>query len=45
VDKLPEEGFIPGLVDSHWAKGSVIMICLDEETKNWWASSVSALEA
>jgi len=34
VDKLPEEGFNPRLVDSYWAKGVAIMVCHDEPTKD-----------
>ena len=45
VDELPEEGFNPSLVDSYWEKGAAIMVCLDEEAKDWLASRVSALEA
>jgi hypothetical protein len=35
VDGLPEEGFTPKLVDTYWAKGVAIVVCLDEETKDW----------
>ena len=45
VDELPGEGFIPRLVDSYWAKWATIMVCLDEETKDWLASRLSTLEA
>ena len=44
MDELPEEGFIPRLVNSYWAKGAAIVVCLDEETKDWLASRVSTLE-
>jgi len=45
LDELPEEGFTPRLVDSYWVKGAAIMVCLNEETKDWLASRVSTLEA
>jgi hypothetical protein len=32
TDELPEEGFIPRVVDSYWAKGAAIMACHDELT-------------
>jgi hypothetical protein len=35
VDGLPEEGFTPKLVDTYWAKGAAIVVCLNEETKDW----------
>jgi hypothetical protein len=35
VDGLPEEGFTPKLVDTYWEKGAAIVVCLDEETKDW----------
>jgi len=35
VDGLPEEGFTPRLVDSYWTKGAAIMVCQDEETRDW----------
>jgi hypothetical protein len=31
VDELPEEEFIPKLVDSYWAKGAAVMVCHDED--------------
>jgi hypothetical protein len=34
VDGLPEEGFTPKLFDTYWAKGTAIVVCLDEETKD-----------
>jgi hypothetical protein len=40
VDKLPEEGFSPSLVDSYWAKGAAIIICQDKETRDWLAARV-----
>ena len=45
VDELPEEGFNPRLVDSYWAKGAAIMVCLDESTKDWLAAQVTNLVA
>ena len=44
MDELPEEGFIPRLVNSYWAKGAAIMVCLNEETKDWLASRISTWE-
>jgi hypothetical protein len=40
VDGLPEEGFTPKLVDTYWAKGAAIVVCLDEETKDWLGREV-----
>jgi hypothetical protein len=40
VDGLPEEGFTPKLVDTYWAKGAAIVVCLDEETKAWLGREV-----
>jgi hypothetical protein len=40
VDELHEEGFTPRLVDSYWAKGVAIMVCHDEQTKDWLAAKV-----
>jgi hypothetical protein len=45
VDELPEEGFLPKLVDSDWAKGAAIMVCHDEQTKDWLAARAPTLEA
>ena len=45
VDELPEEGFIPGLVDSYWAKGVAITVCHHESTKDWLAARVPTLVA
>jgi hypothetical protein len=45
VDELPEEGFIPKLVDSYWAKGAAVMVCHDEQTKEWLAARVPTLAA
>ena len=44
MDELPEEGFTPRLVDSYWAKGAAIMVCL-EATKDWMASRLPTLES
>ena len=38
VDGLPEEGFTPRLADSYWAKGATVMVCQDEQTKDWLAA-------
>ena len=45
VDELPEEGFTLSLVDSYWAKGTAIMVCQDEETRDWLAARVPTLVA
>jgi hypothetical protein len=45
VDELPEEGFTPSLVDPFWAKGADIMVCQDEETRDWLAARVPTLVA
>jgi hypothetical protein len=37
---LPEEEFTPKLVDTFWAKGTAIVVCLDEETKDWLGREV-----
>jgi hypothetical protein len=36
VDELPEEGFIPKLVDSYWAKGAAVMVCMTNRQKTGW---------
>jgi hypothetical protein len=38
VDELPEKGFTPKLVDTYWAKGAAIVVCFNEETKDWLGS-------
>jgi hypothetical protein len=45
VDELPEEEFTPSLGDSYWAKGAAIMVCQDEETREWLAARVPTLVA
>jgi hypothetical protein len=45
VDELPEEGILPRLVDSYWAKGAAVMACHDEQTKDWLAARVPTLAA
>jgi hypothetical protein len=45
VDELPEEGLTPRLVDSYWTKGAAIMVCQDEDTRDWLTSKVPTLEA
>jgi hypothetical protein len=45
VDELPEVGFTPRLVDSYSAKGTAIMVCHDELTKDWLAAKVPTLAA
>ena len=44
-DGLPEEGFTPRLVDSYRTKGAAIMVCQDEETRDWMAARVPTLVA
>jgi hypothetical protein len=45
VDELPEEGFIRKLDDSYCAKGAAVMVCHDEQTKDWLAARVPTLVA
>jgi len=45
VDKLPEEGFTPRLVNMFWTKGAAVVVCQDEETRDWLASHVPTLRA
>jgi hypothetical protein len=40
LDGLPEEGFTPKLVDTYWARGAAIVVCLDEEIKDWLGTEV-----
>ena len=40
VDELPEEGFTPRLVDMFWTKGAAIVVCQDEETREWLAGHI-----
>jgi hypothetical protein len=40
VDRLPEEGFTPKLVDTYRAKGAATVVCLDKETKDWLGRAV-----
>lgn len=42
---LPEEGFIHKLIDTYRAKGATTVVCQEEETRNWFGSNVSSLEA
>ena len=37
VDELPEEWFTPRLIDTYWTKGAAVVVCQDEETKDWLA--------
>jgi hypothetical protein len=43
VDELPEEGFPPKLVDMFWTKGAAVVICQDEEIRDWLASHIQTL--
>jgi hypothetical protein len=45
VNELPEEGITPRLADTCWTKGEAIMLCQDEETKDWMTDKVPALTA
>ena len=45
VDGLPEEGFTPRLLDTYWAKGAAIVVCQDEETRDWLGSEVPKMNA
>ena len=45
VYELHEEGFTPRLIDTYWTKGAAIMVCQDEETKDWLAGNVPTLTA
>jgi hypothetical protein len=45
VDGLPEEGFTPRLTDMYWTKGAAVVVCQDEKTRDWLASSVSTLRS
>jgi hypothetical protein len=40
VDGLPEEGFTPKPIDTFRAKGAAIVVCVDEETKDWLGREV-----
>jgi hypothetical protein len=41
----PEEGFTPRLIDMYWTKGATVVVCLDEETRDWLASNMPTLRA
>jgi hypothetical protein len=43
VDKLPEEGFTPKLVDSYWSKRAAIMVCHDELTIEWLSANAPSI--
>jgi hypothetical protein len=45
MDGFPEEGFTPKLVNSCWTKETAIMVCQDEETRDWLAARVPTLVA
>jgi hypothetical protein len=45
VDGLPEEGFTHRLVDTYWAKLAAIVVCQDEETRDWLGSEVPKMNA
>jgi hypothetical protein len=43
MDGFPEQGFTPRLVDTYWAKGAAIMVCQDQDTRDWLARLVPTL--
>ena len=45
VEELPEEGFTPRLVDMFWTKGAAVVVCQDEETRDWLANHIPNLRA
>jgi len=45
VDEIPEEGFIPKLVDTYWANGAAILVCRDKLIKDCLAARVPTLVA
>jgi hypothetical protein len=45
VDGLPEEGFTPRLINMYWTKGAAIVVCHDEETREWLAGNLPTLRA
>lgn len=45
INRLPQEGFTPMLIDTYWAKGAVIVVRQDEETRNWLSDNVPILRA
>jgi hypothetical protein len=42
---FPEGEFNPKLIDTYWAKGVAIVVCQDEETRDWLGSKVLTLTA
>ena len=42
MDELPEEGFTNYM---YWTKGAAVVVCQDEDIRNWLASSVPTLKA
>jgi len=34
VNELPEEGLIPTLINTYWTKGTAVVVCQDEGTRN-----------
>jgi hypothetical protein len=45
VGAFSEDGFIPKLVGTYWAKGAAIMVCQDKETRDWLWSNVPVMKA
>jgi hypothetical protein len=45
VNGLHEKVFTPGFVDSYWAIWSEVMVCKDEETRDWLTVKVPTLVA
>jgi len=45
VDKPPERGFTHRLIDTYWAKGTAIVVCQGEETRDLLGSKVPTMSA
>ena len=45
VGNLPEEGFTHRLIDTNWVKGTAIVVCQGEETRDWLGSKVPTMSA
>jgi hypothetical protein len=40
-----KKGFTYRLIDTYWAKGTAIVVCQDEETRDWLGSKVRPMSA
>lgn len=40
-----EDGFIPKLIGTCWAKGATIVVCRDKETRDWLRSIIPIMRA